>query len=321
MDLGTSSFVIPHIYADDITFDGALTGGGVALTALYGGVNSNADSLHTHPLKGDIDSVQITASGGLLSSPANPVNTQSGNHIQNISHSTANGYNHIPEDGTSGYLLAYSSAGVAAWQSPGVHGVHGVPGHTHTSSLDVAMNYSTVYARVETDTITARTLTYISFHDDLLPVSQTSKNLGNSGLRWNYIYGSTVDYLYLVNSSDSRIKTDIEDLTNANSLAFIDSLRPRSYKRLNTAGETIDIINYGLIAQEVEEALTGLDIDKTKLNLIHLPDTETSMQRIDSDGPEVERINPRGLSYMELVAPLIGAVKELKERIEVLERN
>jgi hypothetical protein len=37
------------------------------------------------------------------------------------------------------------------------------------------------------------------------------------------------------------------------------------------------------------------------------------------DGTEAERPNLRHLSYMELVAPLIGAVKELKARIEVLE--
>jgi len=60
---------------------------------------------------------------------------------------------------------------------------------------------------------------------------------------------------------------------------------------------------------------------KTKLNLIDLPDTEMITQVIDPDGTEAEVPNPRGLSYSQLIAPLIGAVKELKARIETLEGN
>ena len=55
------------------------------------------------------------------------------------------------------------------------------------------------------------------------------------------------------------------------------------------------------MAQEVEDVLTDLSIDKTKSGII----------RLDGDF--------RRLNYMEFVAPLIGAIKELKARIEVLE--
>ena len=85
---------------------------------------------------------------------------------------------------------------------------------------------------------------------------------------------------------------------------MINSLRPRKFKKLDHGGATVDKLRYGLIAQEVEEALTGLSIDKTKLGLIELPSSDDEFRR---------------LGYTELIAPLIGAVKELKARIEALE--
>ena len=137
----------------------------------------------------------------------------------------------------------------------------------------------------------------------------------------NIADGGTVTCVSLTETSDSRIKTNIQDLPNVTSLAFIDSLQPRSFNRLTDTGETIDETSYGLIAQEVEEALTGLNIDKTKLALITLPETQTKMREIEDGESKIEIPNPRGLSYTQLIAPLIGAIKELKARIEVLEGN
>ena len=125
-----------------------------------------------------------------------------------------------------------------------------------------------------------------------------------------------------VDVSDARVKTNIQDLSAEDSLILIDKLRPRSYQRLDYKGEIKnDKIHYGLIAQEVEEVLTSLSIDKTKMGMLHLPEAETITQVIDPDGTVGEAIHPRALSYLELVAPLIGAIKELKARIEVLEGN
>ena len=128
-----------------------------------------------------------------------------------------------------------------------------------------------------------------------------------------YFEGSITD------TSDSRKKTNIADFSNSNALAFIDSLRPRTFNKLDNDGNAIDVLRYGLVAQEVEEALTGLSIDKTKSGLIQLPSTETVIQPIDEDGNTGTVINPRRLNYLELISPLIGAIKELKDRIEALE--
>jgi len=256
---------------------------------------------------------------GLASSPNNPVNTQSGNHIQTIAHLSGDSYYHVPTAGTGSYgtyqvLTATGSSGVPAWRTADYHGVHG-GGHSHSTSYSFYASHIISNGTISCYALDDYSGGKITVKATLDPYGSTGYHLGTSNYSWDNIY-----YQNLVSGSDARIKTDIQDLTNANSLALIDSLRPRSFKKLHSdTGEPIDIVNYGLVAQEVEEALTGLNIDKTKLNLIHLPDTETIMKRIDLDGTEAERPNLRHLSYMELVAPLIGAVKELKARIEVLE--
>ena len=91
-----------------------------------------------------------------------------------------------------------------------------------------------------------------------------------------------------------------------------------TFNKLDKDGNTLDVLRYGLIDQEVEEALTGLSIDKTKSGLIQLPETETRTI-VNEDGEEETVINARFLSYMELIAPLIGAVKALKARVDTLE--
>ena len=122
----------------------------------------------------------------------------------------------------------------------------------------------------------------------------------------------------LTDTSDSRVKTNIVDFSNANSLALIDSLQPRTFKKLDADGNAVDILRYGLVAQEVETVLTGLSIDKTKSGIIKLPDTET-VEVTDDDGNTQTVVNPRKISYVDLIAPLIGAIKELKARIIALE--
>jgi len=147
---------------------------------------------------------------------------------------------------------------------------------------------------------------------------------GTTSYRWKDGYFAGDVYYDGGNTgSDSRLKSNIADFTNADSLAFINSLTPRKFNKRGG-----DILHYGLVAQEVEAVLTGLGIDKTKLGLIKIPTEETSDITRDTVDPTTGDItgsstateaNMRTLNYEQLIAPLIGAVKELKRRIEVLE--
>jgi len=149
---------------------------------------------------------------------------------------------------------------------------------------------------------------------------------GTNSYRWKDGYFAGDVYYNGGNTgSDSRLKSNIVEFTNADSLAFINALTPRKFNKHGG-----DILHYGLVAQEVEDVLTGLSIDKTKSGLIKIPTAETSDITRDTVDPTtgeitgnstVSEANMRTLNYEQFIAPLIGAVKELKRRIEILESS
>ena len=144
----------------------------------------------------------------------------------------------------------------------------------------------------------------------LLPYADGYGYLGTSDYRWKSISTDALD-----NASGSRLKDNITNLSNSDALTFIDAFQPRKFNFKSDP----DISSYGLIAQEVETVLTGLGLDKTKMRLIHIPSSETRLER-DMETGEISTVNRnRSLNYIELIAPLIGAIKELKARIEALE--
>ena len=139
----------------------------------------------------------------------------------------------------------------------------------------------------------------------------------------------------VVNTSDARLKKDVVDSTLG--LAFVESLRPVQYKWIEeratvkpiqvgtkTVPESVDINgvvtpehedpvygnevtpipgvrpHWGLIAQEVQGALTAAGFTDTGIMV--------------KDNPDM-----LGLNYSEFIAPLVKAVQELAERVRVLE--
>jgi hypothetical protein len=115
--------------------------------------------------------------------------------------------------------------------------------------------------------------------------------LGNSSITW---IGGQVGW---TNASDERYKKDIQDIDLG--LDFINTLRPVSYK-MKTDADT-DGLSYGLIAQEVEQALGG-----------------RSTKMISRDN------SPEGmmsLRYNDLMAPMIKAIQEQQQQIEELKKE
>ena len=119
------------------------------------------------------------------------------------------------------------------------------------------------------------------------PGSDGSCDLGSSSQRFQDIYATN----HTIQTSDGRLKEDVQP--SALSLDFINALRPVSYKFVEK-----DETHYGLIAQEVKEAIG----DKEFGGIVHKDDFY-------------------GLRYTEFIAPLIAAVQELSKRVEELENG
>lgn len=154
----------------------------------------------------------------------------------------------------------------------------------------------------------------------LFPGTGNTYTFGNSGNRWNYLYcqyinaTESITCKSLTETSDARLKTDV--VTCDLGLSFIQSLRPVSYRWI--IGDTILMPpedpedpsalpisvarpgvrrHYGLIAQELRDALDGKDF---------------AGYCYDSEADEY------GIRYGELIAPLIKAVQELAGQVESL---
>jgi hypothetical protein len=124
--------------------------------------------------------------------------------------------------------------------------------------------------------------------------------------RWRKA-GSTVGYVstntYSL-PSDERVKTNIVNIGYG--LDFIKSLRPVQYNTIFQDPENEAQKNFGLIAQEVEQALA--DMGKSV-------DDVTFLEKFV---PENDRESRYGLGYQNLVPVLIKAIQEQQATINAL---
>ena len=141
----------------------------------------------------------------------------------------------------------------------------------------------------------------IWFYEDVVSPHLTDNpgtgifDLGSSTYPWN-----TVFYNTLTSVSDERLKENIISISDAGALDFVTAFTPRSF---NWKSETEAETKYGLIAQEVKSTLDELGISNWSGHQIST-ETEDQIQTLD---------------MTQFIAPLIGAVKELKRRLEKLE--
>jgi hypothetical protein len=109
--------------------------------------------------------------------------------------------------------------------------------------------------------------------------------------------------------SDERLKEEIEDLSVG--LELIEKLSPKKYSYTSNPG----VVEYGLIAQELDAALNELGISKD-LNLVIQDSSSESIERL----PDGETGPVLGIYYGKLIPVLINSIKELSLRVEELEK-
>ena len=120
------------------------------------------------------------------------------------------------------------------------------------------------------------------FQNSLTPFENGNQNLGSSSFRWNNAYLTNQPSV----ASDIRLKNNVTELNQ--SLNIINALKPVSY-HLKDTGD----LNYGLIAQEVEQVLPE--------GVVTPPETDDEMY---------------GMKYEALIPFLIKAVQELNDKID-----
>lgn len=105
--------------------------------------------------------------------------------------------------------------------------------------------------------------------------------------------------------SDRRFKENVRDLTN--SLDKICLLNAKSYTLIADRGNETTEVELGFIAQEVQPVF---------------PEVVKEVQKFATDEKGKltdEEVNYLGVSYIQLVAPMVEAIKELKAKNDALE--
>jgi hypothetical protein len=151
------------------------------------------------------------------------------------------------------------------------------------------------------------------------PILDDNGFLGSPSRRWTRVYAVNTT----ISSSDARDKLDVEDSNLG--LNFINELRPVSYRwvigekkrvldengkpKKDENGEYIIETregvrqNYGLIAQEVKEAIDNSGVEDF-----------AGWVQDDLSDPE----SHQSLSYEQFIAPMVKAIQELSAEVESL---
>lgn len=154
--------------------------------------------------------------------------------------------------------------------------------------------------------------------DGIIPYNDNAISLGKSSYAYKDIFLKNQPTV----SSDRRIKRNIASL-GSEAVAFVKALRPVRFRLAEGEGgrERFDgedkplgmtqpapgsRTHWGLIAQEVKEAMEAAGIDDAALWCL-----------ADKDDPE----SAQSLRYSELIAPMIKCIQNQQERIEALERK
>lgn len=164
------------------------------------------------------------------------------------------------------------------------------------------------------NTIANRKLIWIS-GTQFYPETSGSHTLGTSTYKWGQIYSTASS----ISTSDANQKHDIAEL-DSTSVDFILGLSPKSYK-FNDGTSNRD--HWGLIAQDVEELMTELQMDskdfagfiKSPKEKIENEATGELVLDLDADGNAQYEY---ALRYEEFIAPLIKTVQEQQKQIEEL---
>jgi hypothetical protein len=141
----------------------------------------------------------------------------------------------------------------------------------------------------------------INFQGNLLPTVDNTNNLGSATFRLSNIYCTNA----VIQTSDLNDKKDIAD--SALGLNFITQLRPVSYKFIENQNNRT---HYGLIAQEVKNVLDSMAITSSQF-AGYIRDASEK----DSEGNEVIHY---GLRYSEFICPIIKAIQELNDKVDML---
>lgn len=123
----------------------------------------------------------------------------------------------------------------------------------------------------------------------------------------------------LSQSSDRKVKDNIETINEKSAIDLINSLQPVQYTFKKDENKRL---NMGFVAQDVKEVCDNIGIDNFALY---------NVSQVDKKGNRSKKVNLKkgvsdeelswGLSYTQLIAPMVATIQNLTKRVEELEQK
>ncbi len=123
---------------------------------------------------------------------------------------------------------------------------------------------------------------------------------------WSGVFTASVAALTFVETSDARLKTDINDISEDFANNLIDGTIPKKYRFLENKDNKV---HYGMIAQDVKKQLIKMGLSEEEFSII------SNIQKYDKNGNLIGE-NYYGISYTEYIPALIKYCQNLKKLIK-----
>lgn len=300
--------------------------GGSDPNAFYRGFNSVLNNQSGQTLNGQNRAIQSSAFGpndggaiGLATFVADAANTYG---VYGVAQTTTNYNNQLNKIGVYGASIQASNAN--SWGTIGSARDSeasniGVAGYCTNGNTSTGNNYG-LYANVSSVTATG---------NNYGVYSTVSNGINNYA---GYFNGDVTITGTLVQPSDRKFKRDIKPLNSA--LEKINQLTPVSYYYKNT-NSNINLPNrlqYGFIAQELENVFPELVVKQTidappadapeagKSGIKELDDnlTSTTISNVKQNITNAQKEEFKGINYTGLISILTEGIKEQQEQIKLL---
>lgn len=146
------------------------------------------------------------------------------------------------------------------------------------------------------------------------PVSSTSRYIFLNFSNGQGTFHGQVTCSYLSQTSDERLKKDIETLDTEKCKNFILSLKPRKFAFKD---ESDSETHAGFVAQEVARVQADLGVEFAEEHEVPPPDPDVPQPLASSDALQTEWT----INYSSIIAPLVSVVQSQQTEIEQLKQK
>lgn len=141
--------------------------------------------------------------------------------------------------------------------------------------------------------------------------------IGNENVSGSLYVNLDVTASTFITHSDRKMKNDITNIDEETAIKLINSLQPVQYTFKKDENKRL---NMGFVAQDVKEICDNIGIDNSALYDVSQIDEKGNRNKNIKKGVSDKELS-WGLSYTQLIAPMVATIQNLTKRVEELENK